>query len=55
MQTMQQVARAQQDSAFLEDFLKESQPFILRAASRCAGFAVTRSDDEFSVAFFAFY
>lgn len=55
MQTMQQVARAQQDRAFLEDFLKESQPFILRAASRCAGFAVTRSDDEFSVALFAFY
>lgn len=55
MQTVQQVARAQQDTPFLERFIEAYQPFILRAASQSAGFAVTRSDDEYSVALMAFY
>ena len=55
MLTLQQVTRARQDSRFLERFLEESQPFILQTAARHAGFPVTRSDDEFSVALLAFY
>lgn len=55
MQTMQQVARAKEGGPFLEQFIEQSQPFILRAASKHAGFQVTKSDDEFSVSMLAFY
>ena len=55
MQTAQQVTRAREDEPFLERFIEAYQPFILREASKSAGFAVTKSDDEYSVALLAFY
>ena len=36
-------------------FIEAHEAFVLRCASRHAGFAVTRSDDEYSVALLAFY
>ena len=53
--TGQEIARARQEEPFLERFIEAYQPFILRTASQCAGFSVTRSDDEFSIALLAFY
>ena len=53
--TGQEIARAKQEEPFLERFIEAYQPFILRTASQCAGFSVTRSDDEFSIALLAFY
>lgn len=41
--------------AVLERFIEAHEAFVLRCASRHAGFAVTRSDDEYSVALLAFY
>lgn len=55
MQISHQAVRAKQDQPFLERFIQSQEPFILRAASKYAGRAVTRSDDEFSVAMLAFY
>lgn len=51
----QEVVRARQEEPFLERFIEAYQPFILRTASKYAGFTVTRSDDEFSIALLAFY
>lgn len=53
--TEREVVRARQEEPFLERFIEAYQPFILRTASGCAGFTVTRSDDEFSIALLAFY
>ena len=53
--TGQEVVRAREEEPFLERFIEAYQPFILRTASRYAGFCVTRSDDEFSIALLAFY
>lgn len=50
-----EVVRARQEEPFLECFIEAYQPFILRMASKYAGFLVTRSDDEFSIALLAFY
>lgn len=50
MQTSTQAVRARTDEPFLERFIEAHEAFVLRCASRHAGFAVTRSDDEYSVA-----
>lgn len=55
MQTSTQAVRARTDEPFLERFIEAHEAFVLRCASRHAGFAVTRSDDEYSVALLAFY
>lgn len=55
MQTSTQAVRARTDEPFLERFIEAHEAFVLRYASRYAGFAVTRSDDEYSVALLAFY
>ena len=55
MQTSTQAVRARTDEPFLERFIEAHEAFVLRCASRYAGFAVTRSDDEYSVALLAFY
>ena len=55
MQTSTQAVRARTDEPFLERFIQAHEAFVLRCASRHAGFAVTRSDDEYSVALLAFY
>ena len=55
MQTSTQAIRARTDEPFLERFIEAHEAFVLRCASRHAGFAVTRSDDEYSVALLAFY
>ena len=55
MQTSTQAVRARTDEPFLERFIQAYEAFVLRCASRHAGFAVTRSDDEYSVALLAFY
>ena len=39
---------------FWSAFIDAYQLFILRTASKYAGFLVTRSDDEFSIALLAF-
>lgn len=52
---VQEAVKARADEPFLERFIEAYQPFILRAASQSAGFSVTRSDDEYSVALLAFY
>ena len=54
-QTSTQAVRAREDGPFLERFIEAHEAFVLRCASRRAGFAVTRSDDEYSVALLAFY
>ena len=54
-QTSTQAVRARTDEPFLERFIEAHEAFVLRCASRYAGFAVTRSDDEYSVALLAFY
>lgn len=46
MQTSTQAVRARTDEPFLERFIEAHEAFVLRCASRHAGFAVTRSDDE---------
>ena len=53
MQTSTQAVRARTDEPFLERFIEAHEAFVLRCASRHAGFAVTRSDDEYSVALLA--
>lgn len=55
MQTSTQAVRVRTDEPFLERFIEAHEAFVLRCASRHAGFAVTRSDDEYSVALLAFY
>lgn len=55
MQTSTQAVRARTDEPFLERFIEAHEAFVLRCASRHAGFAVTRSNDEYSVALLAFY
>lgn len=55
MQAGRQAVRAREDAPFLERFIEAHEAFVLRCASRHAGFAVTRSDDEYSVALLAFY
>lgn len=50
-----EVVRSRQEEPFLECFIEAYQPFILRTVSKYAGFLVTRSDDEFSIALLAFY
>lgn len=55
MQTSTQAVRARTDEPFLERFIEAHEAFVLRARARHAGFAVTRSDDEYSVALLAFY
>ena len=55
MQTSIQAVRARTDEPFLERFIQAHEAFVLRCASRHAGVAVTRSDDEYSVALLAFY
>lgn len=55
MQTSTQAVRARTDEPFLERFIEAHEAFVLRCAGRYAGFAVTRSDDEYSVALLAFY
>ena len=55
MQTSTQAVRARTDEPFLERFIEAHEASVLRCASRHAGFAVTRSDDEYSVALLAFY
>jgi len=55
MQTSTQAVRARTDEPFLERFIEAHEAFVLRCASKHAGFAVTRSDDEYSVALLAFY
>ena len=55
MQTSTQAVRARTDEPFLERFIQAHEAFVLRCASRHAGFSVTRSDDEYSVALLAFY
>ena len=55
MQSSTQAVRARTDEPFLERFIQAHEAFVLRCASRHAGFAVTRSDDEYSVALLAFY
>ena len=47
MQTSTQAVRARTDEPFLERFIEAHEAFVLRYASRYAGFAVTRSDDEY--------
>lgn len=47
MQTSTQAVRARTDEPFLERFIEAHEAFVLRCASRHAGFAVTRSDDEY--------
>lgn len=55
MEMSNQAVRAGRDAPFLERFITAHQPFILRAASRYAGRAVMKTDDEYSVALIAFY
>lgn len=55
MQLNTQAVRAKDDAPFLEQFIAAHEPFILRAASQCAHRALTRSDDEYSIALLAFY
>ena len=43
MQTSTQAVRARTDEPFLERFIEAHEAFVLRCASRYAGFAVTRS------------
>ena len=52
MQTSTQAVRARTDEPFLERFIEAHEAFVLRCASRHAGFAVTRSDDEYGFAFY---
>lgn len=49
MQTSTQAVRARTDEPFLERFIEAHEAFVLRCASRHAGFAVTRSDDEYTM------
>ena len=48
-------ARAAQDDSYINQFIAENKSFILGCAGKQAGRYITESDDEFSVAMYAFF
>lgn len=51
----QKVLLAQEDSEYLEIFIKEYDAFIMKAAQRTVGSYLTKSDDQWSVSLSAFH
>lgn len=48
-------ARAAQDDSYINQFIAENKSFILSCAGKQAGRYISESDDEFSVAMYAFF
>ena len=48
-------ARAAQDDSYINQFIAENKSFILGCAGKQAGRYISESDDEFSVAMYAFF
>lgn len=48
-------ARAAQDDSYINQFIAENKNFILGCAGKQAGRYISESDDEFSVAMYAFF
>ncbi len=51
----QKVLKAQNDSEYLEVFIKEYDPFIMKTAQRTVGRYLTKSDDQWSISLSAFH
>ncbi|NLE24496.1 MAG: hypothetical protein GX625_04000 [Clostridiaceae bacterium] len=46
--------KAQNDKAFLEEFIYEYEPFIMHLSHKILGFYISRSDDQWSISLSAF-
>ena len=47
--------RAAQDDSYMNEFIAENKTFILGCAGKQAGRYISESDDEFSIAMYAFF
>ena len=47
--------RAAQDDSYMNTFIAENKTFILSCAGKQAGRYISESDDEFSIAMYAFF
>lgn len=51
----QKAARAAQDDSYMNEFIAENKTFILGCAGKQAGRYISESDDEYSIAMYAFF
>ena len=51
----EKAVRAAQDDSYMNEFIAENKTFILSCAGKQAGRYISESDDEFSIAMYAFF